>query len=119
MHSYKSVDVAQILSQYKTELANVSLASLQVDEMDAHQMLGLRPASKNWLDTLTTIGSCSAVISVDTAVAHLAAGADIPTHLLLGPICDWRWRRPEEGQWYPSLRSAQPVTAEVDNVHCS
>jgi len=119
MHSYKSVDVEQILSQYKTELANVSLASLQVDEMDAHQMLGLRPASKNWLDTLTTIESCSAVISVDTAVAHLAAGADIPTHLLLGPICDWRWRRPEEGQWYPSLRSAQPVTAEVDNVQCS
>jgi len=119
MHSYKSVDVEQILRQYETELANKSLVSLQVDEGDAHRMLGLRQASKNWQDTLTSIGSCSAVISVDTAVAHLAAGADIPTHLILGPIFDWRWRRPEEGKWYPRLHFARPVTADGQSVHCS
>ena len=42
------------------------------------------------------------VISVDTAVAHLAAGMGIPTWLLLPANADFRWlRRQSDSPWYP------------------
>ena len=81
--------------------------SLQTDEAEAHQRLKLQPARPDWSDTLKRIGQCCAVFSVDTAVAHLSAGSERPTTLLLGDPPDWRWRPvPEDPQaplWYPSL----------------
>ena len=50
----------------------------------SHQRLQLNPAKTDWEDTLKRIANCSAVISVDTAVAHLlAAGSSKPTKLML------------------------------------
>ena len=56
--------------------------SLQTNEAKAHDELGLTPARPDWSATLQSIGQCKAVISVDTAVAHLAAGNGTPVHLL-------------------------------------
>ena len=46
-------------------------------------------------------------ISVDTAVAHLAAGSGKPVHLLLGNPPDWRWRPVPIDRsaplWYPNI----------------
>ena len=79
--------------------------SLQTDEIEAHHRLELKPASHEWSNTLKRIGQCCAVFSVDTAVAHLSAGSECPTTLLLGDPPDWRWRPvPEDLDaplWYP------------------
>jgi ADP-heptose:LPS heptosyltransferase len=47
------------------------------------------------------------VISVDTAIAHLAGGAGRPVDLLLGNPADWRWRQFENNDqlWYPDLQT--------------
>jgi len=45
------------------------------------------------------------VISVDTAVAHLAGALGLPTWLLLPTPCDWRWMvGRDDTPWYPTMR---------------
>ncbi|TSK04510.1 MAG: tetratricopeptide repeat protein [Geobacter sp.] len=59
---------------------------------------------KSFADTAALIGELHAVVSVDTAVAHLAAAMGKPVHLMLPYSCDWRWlagRR--DSPWYPSV----------------
>lgn len=100
MAPYKSTTAERLLP-----LAGPApLLSLQTDEPEAHGRLGLEPPARDWIATLQRIGRCSRVISVDTAVAHLAAGAGVPVQLLLGPVPDWRWRHGGDHPWYPSLR---------------
>ena len=105
MHAYKSCEPEQLLTLQRKLLPGCTPISLQTDEAEAHQRLKLQPARPDWSDTLKRIGQCCAVFSVDTAVAHLSAGSERPTTLLLGDPPDWRWRPvPEDPQaplWYP------------------
>ena len=107
MHAYKSCAPDQLLKLQRRLLPACTTISLQTDEAEAHQRLRLQPAKSEWSDTLKRISQCCAVLSVDTAVAHLSAGSERPTTLLLGDPPDWRWRPvPEDPQaplWYPSL----------------
>ena len=107
MHAYKSCTPEKLLTLQRRLLPTFSIISLQTNETEAHQRLKLQAARPDWRDTLQRIGQCSAVFSVDTAVAHLSAGSERPTTLLLGDPPDWRWRPvPEDPQaplWYPSL----------------
>lgn len=58
----------------------------------------------DWADTAAVIASCDLVISVDTAVAHLAGSLGAPTWLLDRAGGDWRWLRGRtDSPWYPSL----------------
>lgn len=59
---------------------------------------------KNWLDTARLIAKCERVISVDTAVAHLAGAMGKPVDLMLGQWSDWKWgENGEKTHWYPSF----------------
>ncbi|MCF2970397.1 TIGR03032 family protein [Synechococcus sp. Nb3U1] len=67
---------------------------------------------KNWdpwitdfADTAALISQLDLVISVDTAVAHLAGALAKPTWILLCQNCDWRWlRERQDSPYYPSVR---------------
>jgi Flp pilus assembly protein TadD len=80
------------------------------------------PEIHDLADTAALIASLDLVISVDTAVAHLAAALGKPVWLLDRFDSDWRWltgRR--DSPWYPTLRifrqpeagAWDPVLAEV------
>jgi tetratricopeptide (TPR) repeat protein len=58
----------------------------------------------DFLETAKRIASLSLVITVDTAMAHLAASMGKPTWVLLqGHYTDWRWLRDRaDSPWYPS-----------------
>ena len=107
MHAYKSCKAEQLLKLQRRLLPTSTPISLQTDEAEAHQRLGMEPARPDWKDTLKRISQCSAVFSVDTAVAHLSAGSMRPTKVLLSNPPDWRWRPvpedPKAPLWYPSL----------------
>ena len=92
MHAYKSTTPRRLLDLQHQHHPESKTVSLQTDEARAHDELGLTPARPEWSDTLERISQCKAVISVDTAVAHLAAGSGKPIHLLLSHPPDWRWR---------------------------
>jgi tetratricopeptide (TPR) repeat protein len=56
-------------------------------------------------DTAAALGALDLLISVDTAVAHLAGTLHIPAWLLLPQVADWRWLvGRDDSPWYPSMR---------------
>lgn len=65
----------------------------------------LAPALVDFADTAAVLMHLDLVITVDTAVAHLAGALGRPVWLLLPFAPDWRWlleRR--DSPWYPSMR---------------
>jgi tetratricopeptide (TPR) repeat protein len=59
----------------------------------------------DFADTAAAIEQLDLVISVDTAVAHLAGALGKPVWVLLRYVTDWRWmdERPDS-PWYPTMR---------------
>lgn len=93
-------------------LNNIDLYSLQTGS--AGQQTGeftspeiirdCAPQLHDFSDTAALINELDLVISVDTAVAHLAASLGKPTFILLSYVPDWRWQRGlKKTPWYPSV----------------
>ncbi len=60
---------------------------------------------KDLADTAAVIAQLDLVISVDTAVAHLAGALGKPVWILLSFVPDWRWMlNREDSPWYPTAR---------------
>jgi hypothetical protein len=56
-------------------------------------------------DTAALCQCLDLVVSVDTSVAHLAAGLGRPTWILLPFAPDWRWMlERDDSPWYASVR---------------
>ena len=65
----------------------------------------LSPELDDFRDTAAAIAALDLVISVDTAVAHLAGALNRPAWVLLPFSPDWRWLLGRaDSPWYPSLR---------------
>lgn len=63
------------------------------------------PEQEDFCDAAGLIAQLDLVISVDTAVAHLAGAMGKRVWLLLSSSPDWRWMRErEDTPWYPSTR---------------
>jgi hypothetical protein len=58
-----------------------------------------------WVNTAAVMKSLDLVITVDTAVSHLAGAMGVPVWLAIARIADWRWLRDrDDTPWYPSMR---------------
>ena len=61
--------------------------------------------TKDWLETARIVNGMDLVITVDTAIAHLAASLGIETWMLNRYDSCWRWtHRKDTTEWYPSMR---------------
>ena len=57
------------------------------------------------LDTAAVMKNLDLVISVDTALAHLAGALAVPVWVAMPLAPDWRWLlRREDSPWYPTMR---------------
>ena len=62
-------------------------------------------SAEGWLDTAALIQALDLVVSVDTAVVHLAGALAAPVWVALPYMPDWRWLLDQEDSpWYPTLR---------------
>ena len=60
---------------------------------------------KDFAETAAVIANLDLVISVDTAVAHLAGALGKPVWTLLPRVPDWRWQlERDDSPWYPTMR---------------
>jgi tetratricopeptide (TPR) repeat protein len=79
-------------------------AASQLDEV-GEPITDLQAAIGDMADTTALIGKLDLVITVDTAVAHLAGALGKPTWVLLPLAPDWRWlMEREDTPWYPTMR---------------
>ena len=92
--------------------AGASFFSLQVPAAPADlaalpsgRVRDLAPALGDFADTAAVIENLDLVVSVDTAVAHLAGALGRPAWLLLPYVPEWRWLLDrEDSPWYPTMR---------------
>lgn len=72
---------------------------------DGLEIIDLTGHIKDFADTTGFIANLDLVISVDTAVAHLAGVMGKPVWTLLPHPPDWRWLLGrEDSPWYPTMR---------------
>jgi hypothetical protein len=65
----------------------------------------LAPCLHDFGDTALLLDQLDLVVTVDTAVAHLAGALGMPVWVLLPAVPDWRWGLAgEQTPWYPTLR---------------
>ncbi len=68
-------------------------------------MMDLGPKLNDFAQTAAAVSCLDLIISVDTAVAHLAGALGKPVWLLLPHSPDWRWLLDrKDSPWYPSMR---------------
>ncbi|MGD8883604.1 MAG: tetratricopeptide repeat protein, partial [Desulfobacterales bacterium] len=94
-------------------------ASSQVEEFSDQIVLNnYGEEFKDFSDTAAMISALDLVISVDTAVAHLAGAMGKPVWVLLPTDADWRWMLArDDTPWYPTMRLfRQNKTGDWDDV---
>lgn len=99
---YRSLTREQATRILETKNESLHYFSLQKED----SLPGLPQAELNsWTTTAELINSLDAVITVDTAVMHLAASMGKPIYLLLSGASDWKFSIDDEYcRWYPNVR---------------
>lgn len=96
-----------------TAFPEVSLYSLQMDERAGDLadfgtgglITDVAPRIGDFADTASVISQLDLVLTIDTAVCHLAGGLGAETWTLLNYVSDWRWLMDrDDSPWYPSMR---------------
>jgi tetratricopeptide (TPR) repeat protein len=107
----RSLELAMLASLLATD--GVTFYSLQKGEPAAEisangfasRIVDLGGDLRDFADTAAAISCLDLVISVDTAVAHLAGALARPVWTLVAFVPDWRWLLERENSpWYPTMR---------------
>jgi tetratricopeptide (TPR) repeat protein len=106
----RSIDLATCLPMYSRGVEWVCIQK----EIRPHDLAVLREAGgisfhgddlHDFTDTAALLDLMDMVITVDTSVAHLAAGMGKPVWMLLPYNSEWRWLLDRsDSPWYPSVR---------------
>jgi hypothetical protein len=69
------------------------------------RLIDLGDELKDFANVAAIVANLDLVISIDSAVAHLAGALGKPVWILLNKGCDWRWfLGREDSPWYPTAR---------------
>ena len=69
------------------------------------ETLGAEYENGDFLETAAVVMALDLVVSVDTAIAHLAGALGRPVWVALPYISDWRWLLDRsDSPWYPTMR---------------
>lgn len=105
---YRTIDAPYYFRHF-FENDNVKFYSFQMNDIfdmceKYPQIVDLAPHIKTFDDTAAALMNLDVLITVDTALAHLAGALGVKTYLLLCHAPDWRWfDNTEKTEWYPSV----------------
>lgn len=106
----RSISLEQFAPVLQREDCEFHVVQTGVNQTDAIWLaqLGVQLHSDvpfDFAETAALMQSLDLIISVDTALAHLAGALGRPTWLLLQFSADWRWLRDRlDTPWYPTMR---------------
>jgi tetratricopeptide (TPR) repeat protein/glycosyltransferase involved in cell wall biosynthesis len=108
----RSTHLIDFLPLLQLPITWVSLQKGKAEELQQFQadfpQLNLQDLAEqlpDFADTAAAIAQLDLVITVDTAVAHLAGALGKPVWILLAQVADWRWLLDrEDSPWYPTAR---------------
>ena len=122
--SNRSIALARLVPLFQD--SPLQCFSLQSDLRGADQetlrdlpnLIHLGAELRDFADTAAVISLLDIVISVDTAVAHLAGALGKPVVILLPYAADFRWMRGrDDSPWYPTAELLrQPAFGDWDSV---
>lgn len=106
----RSIELAEMLKV--TEGVDAQFYSLQMpisseerELLKEHDVIDLEPELPGYARTAALVDQMDLVISVDTAIAHLAAALGKETWVLLCQNGDWRWHlEGDTSEWYPTVK---------------
>ena len=95
----------------------VTLFSLQTGasaEGSALEMMDLAPHMTDFAASAALVQAMDIIVTVDTALAHLAGALGKPCAVMLAYTSDWRWNEIDgRNPWYPSIFAfRQPVPGD-------
>jgi tetratricopeptide (TPR) repeat protein len=98
------------------QIPNVKFFSLQKERSanppESLHLIDLTADLTDFTETAAMISQLDLVITVDTAIAHLAGALAKPTWLMLPQVPDWRWLTDRaDSPWYPTLKLFRQTTA--------
>lgn len=101
-------------------IPNIQFFSLQkgrftqeIKMVSPENVIDLDPHLDDFADTAAAIEALDLVISIDTAVAHLAGALGKPVWTLIPFPGEWRWlQRREDSPWYPTMRLFRQIKPE-------
>jgi len=94
-------------------LANVMFYGLNIagedsavpTSLQAANLIDLGPELADFSETAALLTNLDLIITIDTAVAHLAGALGRPTSVLLRFASDWRWMLERtDSPWYPTMK---------------
>lgn len=118
LDALRSIPFAELLPL--AEIEGVSFASLQVGAAAAAEAANwprdlAEPLKqvRDFADTAEVVEGLDLVITIDSAVAHLAGTLRKPVWILQSPIPDWRWGlNGDATAWYPTARQFRRASSE-------
>lgn len=123
LEKFASLGTAKVefFSLQKGEAAASQLRELEEACWDGPRLLDFTAQLSDFEDTAALIDQLDLVISVDTAVAHLAGALGKPVWLLNRFDTCWRWMTGrDDSPWYPTMKIfRQPSAGDWDSVIAS
>jgi tetratricopeptide (TPR) repeat protein len=117
---FKQIFAIPHLNFYSLQIGRdaTDLNAVMQDSLYQRRIYDCSSQITDFYDTATIISQVDLVISIDTAVIHLAGAMAKPVWVLLPFTPDWRWLlQREDSPWYPTMRLfRQDRPNDWDNV---
>lgn len=110
INRYKGMQLENLVPLFSNDCQFINLqhdaTEKELELLKKHNVLIVNDRLKNFHDTAALICNLDLVITVDTAVAHLAGALGVPTWIMLNAYgTDWRWLlNRSDNPWYPTAR---------------